>query len=299
TGGRFGNLDHRLDRASVTYSTPRTVVRLGRQALTWGNGQVFHPLDLFNPFSPDAQDTSYKPGTDMAYAQYLFDSGADIQAIVVPRRGADGDPASDASSAAIKGLWRKGNVQMEAVAASDYGDPVFAFGAAGPVGDALWKFDIVSTDPDDGSAAISAVASLHNSWTWRTRPVSAYLEYYRNGFGVRDRRTVDSLPVDLTERIARGQIFNTGQDYLAIGGTVNSTPLLQISPVAIANLNDWSAQALVTAQYSLSDDANLVFGAQLPFGSRGSELGGRRTTVGADDFERAPYTFYIRFERFF
>ena len=116
---------------------------------------------------------------------------------------------------------------------------------------------------------------------------------------MRDRRPVDSLPDDLTERIARGQIFNTGQDYLAIGGTVNSTPLLQISPVAIMNLNDWSVQALVTAQLSLSNEANLVLGAQLPFGSRGSELGGRRTAAGANGFERAPYTFYIRFERFF
>ncbi|MEM9552843.1 MAG: hypothetical protein AAGC60_01170 [Acidobacteriota bacterium] len=299
TGGRSGDLDHRFDRASITYSTPRTVVRLGRQALTWGNGQVFHPLDLFNPFSPDAQDTSYKPGTDMAYAQYLFESGADLQALVVPRRDADGDPATDASSAAVKGLWRQGNVQMEAVVASDYGDPVFAFGAAGPAGDALWKLDIVSTDPKDGSAALSVVASLHNSWVWRAKPVSAYVEYHRNGFGVRDRRPVDSLPARLTERIARGQIFNTGQDYLAVGGTVESTPLLQISPVAIVNLNDWSAQALVTAQYSLSNEANLVLGAQLPFGGRGSEFGGRRTTAGAEDFERAPDTFYIRFERFF
>lgn len=299
TRGRYGSLNHRLDRASITHSTPRTVIRLGRQALTWGRGQVFQPLDLFNPFSPDAQDRSYKPGADMAYAQYLFDNGADIQAIVVPRRDADGDLTAEASSAAIKGLWPMGNVELEAVAASDYGDPVFAFGAAGPVGDALWKFDVVSTHPEDGGAVVSAVASFHKSWNWGVKPVSAYVEYYRNGFGVTDRRPVDSLPVGLTERISRGQIFATGRDYLNIGGTVNWTPLLQVTPVAVVNLNDRSALALVTAQYNLSNKANLVLSAQLPFGSRGSEYGGRRTTAAADEFERTPYTFHVRFERYF
>ncbi len=297
--GRYGSLNHRFDRASMTHSTPRTVLRLGRQALTWGRGQVFQPLDLFNPFSPDAQDRSYKPGADMAYAQYLFDNGADIQAIVVPRRGADRDLSADASSAAIKGLWPKGNVELEAVVASDYGDPVFAFGSAGPLGDALWKFDVVSTYPDDGGSAVSAVASLHKSWNWRTRPVSAYVEYYRNGFGVTDRRPVDRLPVNLTDRMARGQIFATGRDYLNVGGTVNWTPLLQVTPVGIMNLNDRSVLALVTAQYSLSNKANLVLSAQLPFGSRGSEYGGRRTTATADEFERTPYSFHVRFERYF
>ena len=297
--GRYGNLSQGFDRAWIAHSTPHTIVRLGRQALTWGHGQVFQPLDLFNPFSPGALYRVYKPGADMAYGQYLFDNGADIQAIVVPRRRVGGDLTADASSAAVKGLWQKGNVEMEAVAASDYGDPVFAFGAAGPLGDALWKFDVVTTQPQSGRAVVSAVASLHNSWSWGARPVSGFIEYYRNGFGVTDRRPADSLPVELTDRIARGQIFVTSRDYVDVGGTVDWTPLLQITPVALMNLNDRSLLALVTAQYSLSNNANLVFGAQLPLGGRGSEFGGRRTTAAANDFERAPYNFYIRFERYF
>ena len=174
------------------HTTPHTVVRLGRQALSWGHGQVFQPLDLFNPFSPDAKDKSYKPGADMVYAQYLFDGGSDIQAIVVPRRHASGDLTADASSAAVKGFWTTGGVETEVVVASDYGDTVLAFGAAGPFDDALWKFDIVSTRPQNGGTVVSAVANFQDSWTWRTRPVSGFLEWYRNGFGVTDRRPADA-----------------------------------------------------------------------------------------------------------
>jgi hypothetical protein len=72
-------------------------VRVGRQALTWGSGLVFRPMDLFNPFSPTATDTEYKPGADMVYVQQVFADGSDLQLIVVPRpprRGAG--PSSDA-----------------------------------------------------------------------------------------------------------------------------------------------------------------------------------------------------------
>ncbi|MDE2462520.1 MAG: hypothetical protein KGO02_02215, partial [Alphaproteobacteria bacterium] len=55
----------RIDRLSVSYSSTHVVLKLGRQALTWGAGLVFRPMDLFDPFAPDAIDTEYKPGTDM------------------------------------------------------------------------------------------------------------------------------------------------------------------------------------------------------------------------------------------
>jgi hypothetical protein len=92
---RFLNQKHlvaaqRIDRLSVTYSSTHVVLKFGRQALTWGAGLVFHPMDLFDPFAPDAIDTQYKPGTDMLYGQYLFDNGSDLQAVIVPRPAHNG-----------------------------------------------------------------------------------------------------------------------------------------------------------------------------------------------------------------
>jgi len=43
---------HRLDRLLLALQFERGMVRVGRQALTWGNGLLFNPMDLFNPFSP-------------------------------------------------------------------------------------------------------------------------------------------------------------------------------------------------------------------------------------------------------
>ena len=77
-----------LDRFSMAYTSVRWVFKIGRQAYSWGNGIVFRPFDLFDPFAPDAEDMSYKPGIDAVYAQRLFADGSDVTVLAVPRRDA-------------------------------------------------------------------------------------------------------------------------------------------------------------------------------------------------------------------
>jgi hypothetical protein len=67
-GGKSAML-HRLDRLSVTYTSEKAVARFGRQALSWGNGLFYAPMDLVNPFDPAAIDTEFKAGDDMLYLQ--------------------------------------------------------------------------------------------------------------------------------------------------------------------------------------------------------------------------------------
>ena len=43
---------HRIDRLNWTWSPDWGSITLGREAVTWGNGMIFNPMDLFNPFSP-------------------------------------------------------------------------------------------------------------------------------------------------------------------------------------------------------------------------------------------------------
>ena len=76
----------RIDRLAVTYTTPDLVVRVGRQALTWGSGLVFRPMDLFDPVRarpPPTPNTS--PASTCSTSQWLFADGSDLQFIVVPR----------------------------------------------------------------------------------------------------------------------------------------------------------------------------------------------------------------------
>jgi hypothetical protein len=43
---------HRLDRLSIGYTTEHTAWRFGRQAISWGNGLVFTPMDVFAWYLP-------------------------------------------------------------------------------------------------------------------------------------------------------------------------------------------------------------------------------------------------------
>jgi hypothetical protein len=61
-------------------------VRIGRQAITWGNGLIFNPMDLFNPFPPADIQRDYKVGDDMALAQVALPYSADLQLLYVVRR---------------------------------------------------------------------------------------------------------------------------------------------------------------------------------------------------------------------
>ncbi|MEJ2256347.1 MAG: hypothetical protein P8X98_04975, partial [Woeseiaceae bacterium] len=93
----------RLDRLWVGYASEKAVARFGRQALSWGNGLAYAPMDLVNPFDPASVDTEYKAGDDMLYLQYLQDNGNDVQAAWVLRRNPDtGDVDSNESTVAAK-----------------------------------------------------------------------------------------------------------------------------------------------------------------------------------------------------
>ena len=75
---------HRLDRLNLSYSANWGTLRLGRQALTWGDGLIFNPMDLFNPFSPTAVQRDYKVGDDMAHVQLSAQHGGVADALSAP-----------------------------------------------------------------------------------------------------------------------------------------------------------------------------------------------------------------------
>ena len=129
TEGGDSALLHRLDRLWVGYASEKTVVRFGRQALSWGNGLAYAPMDLVNPFNPTAIDTEYKTGDDMLYLQYLQDNGNDVQAAYVARRNpVTGDVESDQATAAVKYHGFAGLAEFDLLVADSYGDTTVGIG---------------------------------------------------------------------------------------------------------------------------------------------------------------------------
>jgi hypothetical protein len=267
----------RLDRASLAYTGTKTVLRFGRQAVSWGSGLLFTPMDILNPFDPTAVDKEYKSGDDMLYGQYLQDNGNDLQAVVVVRRDLlSGDVEQAASSIAVKYHGFSGNLEYDLLLAEHYSEGLVGLSFSSGLAGAVWRGDLVWSDTPSGSgfstvagASYSGVLAGHN-WT-------GFLEYFYNGYGQADGAyTPSDLAANpgLLQRLARGELYNLGRHYLGASVTLELTPLLTLTPNLFINLDDPSALAQFVCAWDWRQDFLLTGALSIPIGPNGSEYGG-------------------------
>ena len=267
--GNTSALLHRLDRLWVGYTSEKTVVRFGRQALTWGNGLFYAPMDLVNPFNPATIDTEYKAGDDMLYAQYLRADGSDLQLAYVFRRDLMSRAVdADEATIAVKYHGSAGEWEYDTLIAQNYGDPVAGVGARRNIGGAVWSGDIVFTDTER-DIHVQLVTNLSYSWNWAGKNMSGALEYYFNGFG-QSGGNYDLLALANN----RTELFALGRHYAAANVTIEMTPLWVLSPTILVNIRDPSALFQLVTNYSLSDNMTLLGSINLPLGASGTEFGG-------------------------
>jgi hypothetical protein len=267
---------HRLDRLSVSWRKQQWVARLGRQAVSWGNGMMYNPMDIFNPFDPAAVDKEYKSGDDMAYGQYLRDNGDDVQAVWVVRRDEDGNLDRTVNSLSAKYHGFLGEYEYDLLVAEHYDDLIAGVGGIFPLGGAVLRGDITVADTDEDTV-FSAVGSVSYSWVGFGKNMSGVLEYFYNGFGQDDDEYgIEYLPEnpDLAARLGRGELFTLGKHYLATSVLVELSPLLTVTPNLFLNLEDGSFLGQVVGQYDLSQDWQLLLSVNLPVGDSGTEFGG-------------------------
>jgi len=267
----------RLDRVTVGYTGNKAVFRFGRQAISWGNGLLFTPMDILNPFDPAAVDKEYKTGDDMLYGQYLLDNGNDIEAVGVVRRNpVNGDIEHDQSSLAVKYHGFLADNEFDVLLAEHYGQTVMGVGASVDRGGAVWRGDLVWSDTDSGSV-ITGVAGVSYSWVLSGRNWAGFLEYYYNGFGQTDgdySAVALAENTELLKRLVRGELFNLGRHYLGASVTVEITPLFNLTPNIFVNLIDPSALAQLVLSYDWKQDIQLLAALNIPIGPNGSEYGG-------------------------
>ncbi len=280
----------RLDRLAIGWTGEKTVVRLGRQALSWGNGLFYAPMDLVNPFDPATIDTEFKPGDDMLYVQRLFDNGNDLQGAFVARRNPlTGQRTGDQKTVAAKYHGLAGDAEYDILVAQHYDDPVLGIGGSKGVGGAIVRGDVVITKTDSKTVT-TLVTNINYSWIGFGRNMTGTLEYYYNGFGQTGNYDFLADP-DLFLRLARGDLFTLGRHYLAANVLVELTPLWTVSPVFLVNLQDPSSLLQVTAQGSLGDNAVFIGTVNVPLGKNGSEFGGIESGLPGRFLSQGPGVF--------
>lgn len=287
---------HRLDRLFLSYTPVWGNIRVGRQAVTWGSGRIFNPMDLFNPFSPSDVERDYKIGDDMLSVEIYPGNGA-LQLLYIPRRNPESQEISwNHSSLAGKVHFMAGNLELDVMTGYHYKDIVTGLGLSGYLGNAAWRVDGTATFLEN-EHYLSFVANLDYSWVWGGKNVYGLLEFYRNGLLENDyAQDVFSPPV--SERLARGELHTLGNTYLAGTLQFEAHPLVNLFLTVLTNLADPSGVLQPRIVYDPGQNTQITTGANLYWGDRGSEFGG--WDVPGTGLSTAPAdTVYLWLTRFF
>ena len=269
----------RFDRLSLTLLPRWGAVTIGRQAVTWGNGLLFNPMDLFNPFAPTDIERDYKVGDDMASAQFNLGTIGDVHVLYVPRR----DPVRDTvqwnhSSLAGKFHFAWGTTEFDIMIAKHYEDAVFGIGSTGYLGGAAWRVDGIGTILNDRRGKdyyFSLVANMDYSWVWWKKNCYGFVEFFYSGIGETDY-TEALLDQDIIERLARGELFTLGRAYLSGHLRVELHPLLNCYLTVINNLADPSGVVQPRIVWDCLQDVQVTMGGNVYYGRKGTEYGGFR-----------------------
>lgn len=287
-------LYHRLDRLSVTFSAQGLSLGLGRQAMTWGHGLIFNPVDIFNPFSPTSLIRDYKTGDDMISLVCSTSEKSDLQMLWVPRRSSEtGNVTQDESSLASRFQFRSGKLDMDLMVSKHRGDTVMALGGVGYLGESAMRADILlnlaESDPDRGEF-FSGVINMDRSWVWFDRNFYGLLEFYANGAGTTDYIGVIN-DTWLSSRIKSGEMYLIGRSYL--GGTlqIELHPLVNMSLTGIFNIEDKSRLFQPGMAFDASSSLKINIAADLPKGKKDSEFGGIPVS-GTGSYISPPFRIY-------
>jgi hypothetical protein len=296
----------RLDRLNFALRPKWGFVRIGRQAVTWGNGLIFNPMDLFNPFPPADIQRDYKVGDDMALAQIALPYSVDLQLLYVVRRDPDSNNV-EADRNSLAGLmhFAAGTTEFDIMATRHYDDYIVGLGSSGIWGGAAWRLDTTATFLNDGKGKntknyLSGVANMDYSWVWWQKNFYGLLEYYYNGLGESDYPGALSNP-DIANRLTRGELFVLGKHYLSAEIQVELHPLFKIFFTGINNMHDPSGILQPRAVWNVTQNLEMKIGANIFYGDNGnpgSEFGGF-IIPGTNIHSRSPNSAYLWFNYYF
>jgi hypothetical protein len=281
---------HEIDRLSVHARFDRADITVGRQAIGWGVGLLWSPLDLLAGFSPVQIDREYRTGIDAARILMSLGPFTEVEAVYA----AFDRPFAD-QAAALR--WRttlaESNADVGLLAGNFFADAVLGAFVSGELGGAGLHGALNFTHHyGEREVGPRDFVRLDVGADYRfAHDVTAVGEYYFNGWGATD--PADYAGRFLSDRVARGEIFNAGRHYLGFLVDWEAHPLLHLLARGQWNLTDPSAQVGPALTVSLSDEAQLDAGAYFSLGD-GSTSTGLGSEFGSQpDFYYASVKIYF------
>lgn len=262
----------RTARLNVTASAPGMDLTVGRQAVAFGNGLFFTPLDLISPFTPSQIDNEYKPGVDALRVDGYWGTTGRVTAVTAYA----GDWTYDGTISAVYGQGTVGVTDIGGFLGAIYGDTVIGTTLASGVGPVGLHADATYTLPND-DAEDPFVRAVGGATYLPTPTTTLSGELYLQTFGGSDPS--EYLEVALSERFSRSEVWSLGRTYAALAVGQQITPIIQSNVGLVMNLEDPSMLVAPSLAWSAGNNTSVSVGAYVGIGER-PDLAGLNSEFG-------------------
>ena len=249
---------HRVYRATISWSVKEMDLVLGRQRIAWGTGRFWSPVDILNPFDATRLEREERVGVDAVLGERKIGALGKVNAVFAPATAR----SRTAAAGYVHGNAR--GTDYSVVLGNFRGDRVVGADFAGRAGGLGIRGEATATRPDSGRRFIRVLLGADYGFP-NTLTLSA--ELYYNGQGATDRARYD------LSAFFDGRIRSLGRRYTAIATTHEITPLLEIFAYGILNIDDRSRLLWPGFKYSVSSNVDISGGIQAFAGGTGSEYG--------------------------
>ena len=259
-------LQGRTDRLFAQATVGKSTIRLGRQAISFGHGMVFNPMDLVQPFSIATIDNEYKAGIDALRVERYFGMAGQITGVVAYAGSWD----VEGLTAVLNANGTFGWTDVSLFGGMVRSDRVLGTGVATSIGAVGLHSDVTLTMPSSTNTNTDVedpFVRLTTGAFWRPFPTSSVtVEYYYQSVGADN--VADYLQFAQSDRYARGELWVMGQHYTSLAWAQEITALSSGSLAIIGNVVDASALVSPSLSLSVSDEVQLVAGGYIGIGER-------------------------------
>ncbi len=293
---------YELDIATLSYHYGKADVNLGRQAVDWGTGRFWQPMNVFGAFAPTDLDTDYKAGIDSVQLNYYPSAFSSVD-IVVAFSPKD-DPDYHESYAAYYRRQVEGLGEVSVLVGEVLNNQVGGLSLESEWQGMGVRVEGVHYQLDQGFPQDSAyfwiagVDYLFSNDTFVNGTLLT-LEYYHNAFGA-------SSESDLPAQLSNPLVITGIQSYMSeqmLGLSLNKdlNPLLNVNYSLLTSELEGSDNKKhstflhqLNFSYSLSDEADMLFSLLTTNGKKANLL-----SLPQSEFGHVPESLSMRLRYFF
>jgi len=284
-------LGYDIDRLVYKRNFDNISLALGRQAMDWGSGRFWQPLNVFGAFAPTDLDTDYKTGIDAAVLDWYPSAFSSLTTVYIPKSDEHGD------SMAIYARNQVGEAaEVSVLAGQVLGNKVLGASIESEALGMGWRWEGLRYETQAQTTALFWIGGLDYQFENGTLLAT---EWYHNSAGADNEVLLAASQSN--PRVIYGLQQHLGKNVLGLALNNDITALLHGSYALFtsflqdtAGRNAFSFLHQASLSYLMSDESDLLFSALI-----GQGKGLDTSLAPQSEFGHLPSSVTLRYRRYF